>query len=621
MKTDYDAWTVGDLLKAIAGERLLLPTYQRRGVWDENKQKQLMASLRKQWPIGSLLFGKPAGDQTNKYLLIDGQQRVTAIREYCRNPCRYLEPRDVSAAVLERLCEFIKTQKGSDLSDKTSLLITEWLGTCTEMTKPGGFSASSLASVLEKKLELKGAIALASACEDVVLDLEANWNLNEREIAIVFYNGPSDDIPEIFKAINTAGEPLDKFDIIAAQWFTEGTDTNIKNPKIVSHIRASYEKQVADGMTFAVPFEDRDPMLVEYLFGLGKWLIAEYPIFFGKPSESNETEEVGFNIAATAHGLAIGWTPMGRLNRLMKTRSINKGKIDPIKFEQALKEACNFTLRALNDILGMRLNRSGLQEPPEILHNTSHLISMICRVLVGQFSADFKAERREWQKEKKVLATTLRHFYLEDILEEKWTGAAATRLFDCVWRREGDKLVPSPHYLELRTDTQWKQMLAAYHGKSKMKRRKTGRYVQKHQKVFLKYAIHGTLLLKQELGEAHEIEHLFPVSRLEEVIEADKAEQSGWAIDHVANLALFSRTLNREKSKQTLEEYCAGMPLAQLRKLKKECLNSDMLMCEISDVAIPRGKGKRFTRGQYEVFLDNRFDRMSAAVMQCLFPD
>jgi hypothetical protein len=621
MKTLYDSWTVSDLLESLDRGRLLLPPYQRRGVWDEEKQKMLVTSLRKQWPIGSLLLCKAAEGKGDEYLLIDGQQRVTAIRQYCKNPCHYLDPKDIDSSVLESLCEFVSREKGQDCVEGVTHAVAQWLSGCSGMSKADGFSPSTLAAQIEERMSLGGGVALAGKCEDVVDCLRANWDLAGREVAIVIYNGSSDEISEIFRLINSTGEPLDKFDITAASWYSEGTDTIIKNSSVVSRIKAGYEKQKADGMTFAVPFEDREPMLVEYLFGLGKLLVSKYPVLFGKPSALNETDEIGFNIAATAHGLGIGWKPIAKLNRVMKARASVKGKIDPGRFEKSLIESCDFVLECLNHILAVRLNRSGLQEPPELLHNTSHMLSMICRVLVGKYSEDFKGVRREWATESRVLRRTLPQFYLEDILEEKWTGAAATRLFECVWRRDGAKCVPSPYYLEERDREQWKQMLSAYHERSKMRRRKTGRYIQKHQKVFLKYAMQNALLLKHQLGAGCEIEHLFPVSRLEQLVQAEKSDSAGWAIDHVANLALFTRKMNREKSKQTLAEFCDGKKRAELKTLAAEGLSPAMLMCEVDQVAIPSGKGKRFTRAQYESFLDDRYGRMRDAVLVSLLSD
>lgn len=619
MKTKYETWKICELLDALEGKRLSLPPYQRRGVWEEPKQKRLIASLKSNWPIGSLLFSNSDDDTTGSFLLIDGQQRVTAIRDYCNNPCRYLDATDVTDDEMHSLCVFIQTKLGVDHSAEVASTLTQWLRTCTSMAKKGGFSPSRLANLLHAELGVTADTDLTAACEDVVNDLSSNWDLSEREVPIVFFSGSSDVVAEIFRLINTAGAPLGTFDIIAATWFKETTDTVINNAKIVAHIRASYDRQIDDGMTFETPFDERPPMLVEYLFGLGKVLIDKYPHFFGRPSSENETDELGFKLAAICHGLAFGKKPMERLNAVMKERCSVAEGIDPTCFENAVFEACDFVCSALNDILLIRLNRSSAQSPPEILHNTDQLVSIICRVLVGKYKADFKSVRIEWAREEPVLKLTLRQFYLQDILEGRWQGAAATRLFDRVWSSSGDgKHQPSTSYLDAYDKREWRTILASYHDKGKLDRRKTGRYVTKVHRTFLKFAIQSSLKHSQQTGGAYEIEHLYPVSRLEQLIKRDKSDQAGWAIDHVANLALFTRKLNRKKSGQTLAEYCDDLNQQEMKKLVKEGLN--MLMCEVQDVSLPTGASKRFTRADYESFLDKRFERMADEVLECLFP-
>jgi len=390
--------------------------------------------------------------------------------------------------------------------------------------------------------------------------------------------------------------------------------TNIRTQPIRRHIQESYEKQITDGMVFETRFEDREPMLVEYLFGLSKVLMERFALLFGKPGTPNETDEVGFNIAATAHGLAITYKPMATLNEVMKSVAMHQGQIDPSAFEKALIDACDFTQDAMKRILGIRLNKSSGTEPPEVLHNTSHIISFVCRVLVGKYEPDFRTQRAEWTGEKDVLRRNLRHFYLEDILEDNWSGAAANTLWERVWRHEGGARVPSPYYLEARTRSHWDRILENYHERLKLQLKTSGRYVQKHHKVFLKYAVNESLLAQQQLGGAFQIEHLYPVKRLEELIQLHGDNSSGWAIDHVANLALFSRKLNERKGKKTLAEYWETLDRAGRKRLRGEGLN--MLMCQVGDVAI--ADERRFVKASYERFLNMRFAKMKSEVLKCL---
>lgn len=82
---------VEELLSEIAKRDLVLPEFQREYVWSKEKAKQLMMSLYRGYPIGSLLFWKTDSPPELKNLditpdrlgtiqvILDGQQRLTTL--------------------------------------------------------------------------------------------------------------------------------------------------------------------------------------------------------------------------------------------------------------------------------------------------------------------------------------------------------------------------------------------------------------------------------------------------------------------------------------------------------------------------------------------------------------
>ena len=78
---------VTQLLEDVKSDRIAVPELQRPFVWDSTKVRDLMDSLYKGYPVGYLITWQSVGAKlkggqvaTHQQILIDGQQRVTALR-------------------------------------------------------------------------------------------------------------------------------------------------------------------------------------------------------------------------------------------------------------------------------------------------------------------------------------------------------------------------------------------------------------------------------------------------------------------------------------------------------------------------------------------------------------
>lgn len=78
---------VSQLLADVQGEKIAIPELQRPFVWDSVKVRDLMDSLYKGYPVGYLITWQSVGAAlkggqvaAHQQILIDGQQRVTALR-------------------------------------------------------------------------------------------------------------------------------------------------------------------------------------------------------------------------------------------------------------------------------------------------------------------------------------------------------------------------------------------------------------------------------------------------------------------------------------------------------------------------------------------------------------
>src|SRR5437867_2046093 len=63
-------------------DRYEIPDWQREEVWDTERKQRLIDSILRGWKLPKFYFVKTAGDE---YEVVDGQQRLSAIFEFCSN--------------------------------------------------------------------------------------------------------------------------------------------------------------------------------------------------------------------------------------------------------------------------------------------------------------------------------------------------------------------------------------------------------------------------------------------------------------------------------------------------------------------------------------------------------
>ena len=86
-KYQVSQFSVENILNWVKSKEMAIPEIQRPFVWDKTKVRNLMDSLYKGFPVGYLIAWKNpniklkgGGTSSGKKILIDGQQRVTALR-------------------------------------------------------------------------------------------------------------------------------------------------------------------------------------------------------------------------------------------------------------------------------------------------------------------------------------------------------------------------------------------------------------------------------------------------------------------------------------------------------------------------------------------------------------
>lgn len=86
MKFELQSWTIKELADRVGDHVLNLnPSYQRNEIWTAPDQRELISTIRNQWPLPSL-FVLQGGDGHDE--MVDGKQRALAIFNYLNNNLR-----------------------------------------------------------------------------------------------------------------------------------------------------------------------------------------------------------------------------------------------------------------------------------------------------------------------------------------------------------------------------------------------------------------------------------------------------------------------------------------------------------------------------------------------------
>ena len=433
------------------------------------------------------------------------------------------------------------------------------------------------------------------------------------------FQGDRSNLPDIFERLNTEGTKLSKYQVFAATWIDRKTVVHRQEVRdaVVGRYKALWDAgfevdQLETGK------EPEDFSLFEYLFGLGKVIGQEHPELFSAGDTSSE-EPAPFMLFA----LLAGESPanVGRLPELLPTNVDDE--IDPTEFETDLEESLGFVKEMLRPVLGLKLNE---QQPGKWPHGDYQMMSYVGRAAVGarvlrDSSPSSAAATKAIDAEREALAAAVPAHYLLDILSKTWRGALYSMVYESVWQLEEDKkpTTPAEKYLRPPTRSAAQAVMDEWFVQDQMTRRQRERpNLRPVEKVFLRFLYAKLVSHYDNLAEEFELEHLFPVSRLAASI---SATDEGWPISCIANLALFPKALNREKSGKTISEYFADLKAKNPKQYASDlAVIEPLLLCSVDDVSIEKDADGRdqLSLGDYTAFLEARWERMREAVLDNL---
>lgn len=209
---------VTQLLEDVRREQIAIPELQRPFVWTSSKVRDLMDSLYKGYPVGYLITWQSIGAKlkggqvaAHQQILIDGQQRITALRAAVAGlkvvDNRYREVRIVVA--FNPITEEFATLTPVIRNDP------KWISDVSDL-----FTADSTYGFIQSYLA-----ANPEADQDlVVANIGRLESIRNAQIGIISLNDDLDveTVSEIFIRINSKGVPLSSADFAMSKIATYG---------------------------------------------------------------------------------------------------------------------------------------------------------------------------------------------------------------------------------------------------------------------------------------------------------------------------------------------------------------------------------------------------------------
>ena len=615
--TKIRKWTVSELIDATSlhprgDKRVTIPEFQRRLVWSNAKQKSLIDSVKRGYPFGSLLMFRDIHADLNlrQYKLIDGLQRTQALRAYAQQPNRAFHKADIPEALIDAIALELNLHTGKEfLSSKVrgriSDAILKWVWDGSGFTEAQGWSVSALCHRIIERVFLlnretyefyRATKSLLDAnsparreMESLMEDIAANSDIGQAEVPVIVFEGPSSELPIVFKLLNTQGAKLTRYEVFAAQWLDHRKP--IVNPSIIKAIWDKYAALASHGFALdvitAAPDEqarqERNYTLFEYLFGFGQLLTKLYPRLF-KPVKVDQPHPAGFNLVAACLGLGVQERDFEGLPDKIRA-------LDQRTLETRILEAVDFVDKLFEPILLPQ--RQGASRIP-YFHADLQIVAIIATVFQRLVDPLDLVPRDRWQEDRETLSQNLPMYYLFEILRGDWRGSGDARLSDTVQIRSYMNQPPSAAH--------WSSALDLWFANHVSRRLHSRRHIKDDYSEFLLLRY----IFAQRLPPSEEptfvVEHIVPIENLLSPPSV-YAEISG-PINTVGNLAILPEPTPWSTYFEVADTYnqhidSGDASAVEFRAEMKRCLG-DML-CEES--MLPA----ELTEEGFEGFLRRRF--------------
>ena len=421
----------------------VVPRYQRGIVWNDKQRADLMDTIKKGLPFGTILLYH---DEDGKFQIIDGLQRSTAIQKFGENPTQFFDDGDIDDTVIGAIVELIgaggnKRAQAETIRKELSEWVKEDHKTLDDVEH---MQFSKFGQRLTKLFPTLSGHAVDIG--DLIEPMMKNYqdickHISDTDIPAIVLEGDPDSLPILFERINTKGLQLSKYQIFNATWPDKKYVITDHFVDLVTANRNRYDTMLDGDATLddydsASFLHDKQLSVFEIAYGLGKYLCDKWPHLFGISKDDNSVESVGFNLLCTCLGLK------------------NKdAKFLGTKFDELIGEDVNDLLKDLTECVSFVDKRIGKYSKfksnsrsdagKRPLHSEFQIVAIISSVFlmkhvditldendrVQSVNIHLKTVNPAWgSAQKKGFEKNIGKIYITEILDAKWKGSGDHKL-------------------------------------------------------------------------------------------------------------------------------------------------------------------------------------------------
>ncbi len=534
-------WTLKDIKESLEKEskgnkKIVIPMFQRGKRWDKERKDTFIDSLRKRYPIGTLLFYKTVDGKQEIYTLIDGLQRGSAIKEYLSRPTKFFNIRELKKETLDAIYSLIIVGGNRDAQiNKINETICNYVSNLKNYDDLELFELMDAVAHEFPLLKEKGSEFCKLVKEDFKTLKDNYFALCNVSIPAIVYTGDENTLPEIFERINSKGVPLTEYEIYAASWPSK--EFIIGNDNIVEHILKKYDL-LNDG-EYTISGYNREEKRInknvnafEYVFGLSKYLQNIYSsLGFYKNLSADETNPVAFQLLNACFNSAH--SQIKNVHKIITRFSGNIGVL-----ENALISSIEFVNECIEPIL--RFKGNSRKKDSKIFHSQYQIMSLISFVFRQKYdiSNDNLRKRETWKDSKQKLKKNIWKYYVYDILTKYWgeggTGKIHTANSD------------NRYFVEL-TVGQFASAYDAYaeEGLNRRESKSVANPKEVEYVVLNTIYVNSFSAMEQLSIDKFDVEHIATKEQIKKLNEA--CAGFGLPISHIANLCYLPEFENRSK--------------------------------------------------------------------------